>query len=154
MNISLSYLNLEGVHIPKASLRGAVLYGTTLRNANLSEVNFTGAVMNFADISGSDVSDAEFGKFARFTNIHSDAIVTALFGPANDKVKIVVSAARDASIVVWDYENQKIFRKIVLPENINITHLLLLDAQKAGALYAIAVGEDRVLCAWDMATGH
>jgi uncharacterized protein YjbI with pentapeptide repeats len=63
IGISFSNLDFENIRVPKANLSRAIMFNTNLYKANLQEVSFVNSIISRANMSQSELKDADFGLY-------------------------------------------------------------------------------------------
>lgn len=80
------------------------MHNCNLQEANLSDVDFTNAFLNNANLEGSILNNTKFGKYPDFISHKSTVKYIAV---SNDGV-YVASGSQDNCIYIWELETHKI----------------------------------------------
>jgi WD40 repeat protein len=151
MGENFSNLDLSGVQIPYADLRGSLCDNTNFRSANLQGVWFHGAWMRAAILSGANLTGVDFGKsnlLKHAAEVECVAYYVAINSASADNKYWLVGCS-DGYVYQWSNKTLEMVRKYNIGHSIFfedqcVTHIAIHD--ESDLLLAKSQENDITLC--------
>ena len=150
-DIPFSGMDLRKIRVPGANLDHAIMDGTQLQGADLSDVSMQQAWLYKAKLNNANMEGVELGEYQRFNVGDHTTINLALLSPNGE---LLCAVCGHSTIKVWDFVSgeQRLTIQNKLDRRYSMNQLVFYNKRDEDGLFLVSV-EKMEMKLWSLQTG-